>query len=171
MNDANPSVRPVRFCCKDTLRIPRREIFEGLIQLENWNSFKGYGPLPGIREATFVLRSEEGTGSVIKVENTDGSVHQERILEWLPEERAVIELSGFAFPLSAFATRFVETWSFAGEGEGSLVRRDFELYPVNDFIRPVLWLLSLLLRRAVSRHLKGLAKGDHSGESIALTKQ
>ncbi len=171
MNDATPSVRPVRFGCKDTLRIPRREIFEGLLNLEKWNSFKGYGPLPGIREATFVLRNDEGAGSVIRVENTDGSVHQERILEWLPNERAVIELSGFAFPLSALASRFVETWSFAVEGEASLIRRDFELYPVNECARPVLWMISLLLRRAVSRHLRVLAKGDHSGESISLTKQ
>ena len=159
MSHTAPRISPVRFHCEEILRVPRRDVFDGLVCLEKWKSFRGYGPLPGIREANFLLRNEEITGSIIRVESTDGSVHQERFLEWLPEERVVIELSGFSHPLSVFAVRFVEEWSFIPDGDTSRVRRSVELFPVNEYTRPVLWLISLLLRRAISSHLKGVASG------------
>jgi hypothetical protein len=63
-------------------------------------------------------------------------------------------MTGFSAPLSRLATEFVESWAFEREGTATRVTRSFELHPKSGFTRPALWLISLLLRRAIARHLR-----------------
>jgi hypothetical protein len=60
---------------------------------------------------------------------------------------------GFSKPLSRLATRFVETWEFEWVGNETKVARSFELNAKSMLTKPVLWIISIFLKRAIARHL------------------
>jgi hypothetical protein len=93
-------------------------------------------------------------GSRVRVTNRDGSGHVEEIVEWQPDRRLQLRLGEFSPPLSRLAAAFVETWELRREDGRTRVTRSFELIPRSRATRPVLWLISQLLRRAVARHLR-----------------
>ena len=72
---------------------------EAFLDLSQWPGFTGWGPLPGIRQANFLRRTDAVRGSRIAVINTDGSSHVEEILEWSEMDprrfRGVIRLGEF----------------------------------------------------------------------------
>ena len=144
---------PICFVVEAVLPLPPREIAGQMLDAANWTSFQGYGVLPGIREAVFEVVPPEVVGTRVRVTNTDGSRHVETIIEWRPDERVKLVMSEFRPPLSLLATQIVETWDFAVRPDATHVRRTFELHPRSVLARPALWLISLLLRRAVGRHL------------------
>jgi hypothetical protein len=93
-------------------------------------------------------------GTRILVQNTDGSRHVEDILVWQPGQHVVMKLHEFTAPLSNIATYFVEDWTFAPSAGGTQMTRRFEMHPKRAGGRPMLWVISLLLRRAVGHHLR-----------------
>jgi hypothetical protein len=147
-------VKPVTFICTETLPLAPAEIANQILDAANWTSFRGYGPLPGVRSAELETRTVEVVGSRTRVTNTDGSAHVEEIVEWNPDRRVVLRMSGFSPPLSRIADRFEEVWQFGRDGDQTIVTRSFSLYPKSPFARIPLFLISLLLRRAVARHLR-----------------
>lgn len=147
-------MRPIRFSCTDTLLLTPAEIAGRILDLANWTDFTGYAVLPGIKAAEFEVRTPGVVGSRIRVTNTDGSSHVEEIVEWQPEHSLRLRMSGFSAPLSRLATEFVESWAFEREGTATRVTRSFEMRPKSAGARPALWLISLLLRRAIARHLR-----------------
>lgn len=153
-------MKSITFFCTDTLTLAPEEIARQILDLSNWTGFTGYGPLPGIKAAAFEVRTPTVIGTRIKVTNTDGSSHVEEIVEWEPERRLRLDMTGFSPPLSRLATGFVETWEFERLGDGTRVRRSFEMRPKSGLARPVLWLISFLLRRAVARHLRRMRQAS-----------
>ncbi|MGM0586859.1 MAG: hypothetical protein ACQETE_00450 [Bacteroidota bacterium] len=116
-------------------------------------NISGIWPLPGIVEATFVKRTQEIAGSIIQVSNTDGSTHQEQIITWDPPKRIDIRFQRFSPPLSYLADHFIERWVVQnGHAETPTLHRSFELVPKHSWTVPPLWLISLLLRRAIKQH-------------------
>lgn len=149
----------IRFSCEATLPRQAPEIAAQILELERWPDFQGYGPLPGIKSAEFETRCEGEVGTRIRVTNTDGSQHSEEIRVWKPEEELVLEFSGFVPPLSWLALGFTERWIFAPDAAQSgatKVTRSFELRPRFILTWLPLWFISLLLRRALARHLQSL---------------
>ena len=73
----------------------------------------------------------------------------------------------FSPPLSRLATGFEETWDFRCIGPDTRVVRTFELHATSRATRPLLWLISLLLKRAIARHLRQMredsARPHHHG--------
>ena len=69
-------------------------------------------------------------------------------------------MKDFSPPLSRLATGFVETWEFERLGDGTRVTRSFEMQPKSFLARPVLWLISFLLKRAVARHLSQMRRAS-----------
>lgn len=151
-------MQPVRFTCSAALSLPPEAVAAQILDVANWSDFQGYGPLPGIREARFELRTPEVVGSHIRVTNTDGSSHVEEIAEWDLPRRLRLEFKDFSPPLSRLATRFDETWEFQRIADQTHVVRSMALHPRARWTKPVLWLISLLLRRAIARHLQQLAQ-------------
>lgn len=92
-------------------------------------------------------------GSRIRVQNTDGSGHIEEIVEWRPGEKVSLKLHHFTPPLNRLASHFVEEWNFETAQQGTLVSRNFQLFAKQPVTRPLLWLISLLFKRAIVRHL------------------
>ncbi len=147
-------MRPITFSCTDTLALSPAAIAGSILDLAQWAGFTGYGVLPGVRAAEYEARTPGVVGSRIRVTNTDGSSHVEEIEEWQPDRSLRLRMTEFSAPLSRLATEFVESWAFEPVGTATRVTRSFVLHPKSALARPALWLISLLLRRAVARHLR-----------------
>lgn len=143
---------PIHVRAARHLKLSPEQVGEAMLQLENWTDFRGYGPLPGIREARFRVRTPDVVGTEIAVTNTDGSGHVEQITEWLGPD-IVMRFDEFTAPLSRFAAHFIERWAFTPAPGGTSVVRSFELHPRTWWGGLLLRLIAPLMRRAVDRHL------------------
>jgi hypothetical protein len=146
-------MKPITFSCAETLRYSGDEIAEQILNLANWPDFKGFAVLPGIATAEFEVKTPEIVGSRIKVTNTDGSSHIEEIMEWQTNRRLRLHMKEFSRPLARLATGFLETWDFQRGIGGTNVIRSFELHARSVLTRPLLWVISLFLKKAIARHL------------------
>ncbi len=154
-------MRPITFSCSETLDIPPERIAGQILDISRWSGFQGYGVLPGIKAAEFEVRTAEVVGTRIRVTDTGGSSHVEEIVEWEPDRRFGLRMGDFSPPLSVLATGFGETWEFRCIGQDTRVVRTFSLHPKSIITRPLLWLVSLLLKRGIARHLRQMrASGD-----------
>lgn len=147
-------MKPIAFTCRQTLPCSPEQIARLILDLSLWPQFQGYGVLSGIKSGEFERQTPEILGTRIRVANTDGSTHVEEIVEWEPQRRLKLRMGDFSPPLSRLATHFDETWDFAHAGGDTQVVRSFELHPKSGWTRPVLRLLSVLLKRAIDRHLR-----------------
>ncbi|QDV35596.1 SRPBCC family protein [Tautonia plasticadhaerens] len=158
-------MKPITFSCEARLGLTPEEIARLILDLDRWPDFEGYGPLPGIRAAAFEARTPEVVGTVIRVSNTDGSSHTEEVVEWDPERRLRLRMGGFSPPLSRLATGFDETWEFEQGAGLTRVVRSFALHPRSSAGRPFLRLISLLLRRAIARHLRQMKEAGRTDQN------
>jgi hypothetical protein len=156
----SPHVKPITFSCTETLPLASKDIAAQLLDLANWTDFMGYGVLPGIKAAEFEVRTTSVVGTRIRVTNTDGSSHVEEIVEWQPDRRLRLDMKDFSPPLSRLATSFTEMWEFQRLGDSTHVTRLFEMHAKTPFTRPVLWLISFLLKRAIARHLARMRRAS-----------
>jgi hypothetical protein len=147
-------MKPIIFHCQAVVPFSPAELQAAFLQVEEWPSFTGYGPLPGIRQAQFQERTDQILGSVISVINTDGSTHIEEVIAWRPGVGMQLKMHQFSKPLSRLASHFLETWELEATLDETRVDRHFALYPTSLLTWPLLWMISRLLRRAVARHLQ-----------------
>lgn len=159
-------MKPVRFSCVETLSLPPEAIAAQILDVANWPDFAGYGPLPGIESAVFERREDGVVGSRIRVTNRDGSAHVEEIVEWDVKHRLRLRMHEFSPPLSRLATEFFETWELTQCDAATRVVRSFEMVPRSVWSRPLLWMISKLLKRAISRHLRQLRDAVAHGDGL-----
>lgn len=139
------------FTTESTLPAPPERVFAYIVDLSKWPLFTGYGPLPGIAEAS-VEGGTVGLGSRIRVRNTDGSVHHEVVEVFEPGRRYVIRME-LAPPVSYVMASIHETVALEPEGDGTRMRRTFVVTPRSWLTAPIAWLFGgVLLPRAVERH-------------------
>jgi hypothetical protein len=150
-------MKPWVVVCTRTSRLTGEEIGAQILRLENWPDFQGYGPLPGIAEAQFEIRTPDVVGTRIRVRNRDGSTHIEEIVEWQPAERITLEMKEFSWQMKLFSDRFVERWEFERSNGETAIRRSIELQHRSVFGWLVLAAISGLLKNAVDRHLAQIA--------------
>jgi hypothetical protein len=110
--------------------------------------------LPGIKVAQFEVTAPDVVGSRIRVTNTDGSSHVEEIVEWHPDSRLGLHLKEFSAPLARLANWFEETWDFERSGNATKVTRSFKLHAKSALTRPLLMVIPILLKKAITRHLR-----------------
>ena len=147
-------MQPITFSCEENLPLAPADIARHMLDLSRWPQFHGYGPIPGIKTATFDLQTPGIVGSRIRVTNQDGSSHIEEIVEWEPNHRLQLQMKEFSPPLSRLATGFEETWAFNRIKNGTHVTRSFRLHPKSTLGSLLLQGISFLLKRAVTRHLR-----------------
>jgi hypothetical protein len=153
--------KPITFACEETLGMLPEQIAQQILDISRWSSFQGYGVLPGIKAACYEVRTPEVVGSRFRVTDSNGSSHVEEIVEWEPDRRIRLHMHEFSPPLSRLATGFEETWEFSRIGRQTRVVRFFELHPSCSAARPLLWLISILLKKAIARHLRQMREsGD-----------
>ena len=136
---------------------PPDVIFDKILDLENWQSFTGFGPIPGIEQATFENPDSPVPGRRIRVKNLDGSQHVEKVTHWNAPNSITMELKEFSAPLSTLASHFIERWKIEAQSHQILIVRSFELFPKNSLVYPLLWIISRFLKLAVARHTRQLA--------------
>lgn len=153
-------MRPITFSTGELLSLSPEEIAGHILNLSRWPDFLGYGVVPGIRSAEFERRTPEVVGTRIKVVGTDGSVHVEEIVEWEPTRRMALWMGEFSAPLGWFSTHFDEAWEISPRGVKTQVDRTFEMYPRSLFWGPVLWVISLFLRRSIARNLRQMRRNS-----------
>ncbi len=150
-------MKPISLTVNIPLASTPELLFENILELENWTSFEGYGPLPGIESARYESCTEEIVGRRIRVLNRDGSSHVEEILTWDCPYGLTMELKEFSRPLSYLATHFIESWTVRTGDSGTHIVRSFQLFPKNLLTRPPVWLIGRFMRRAIARHTAELA--------------
>lgn len=150
-------MKPITFSCEATFLQQPEQIANQILDLSKWPDFKGYGPLPGIKQAQFEVKTDEIIGTRIRVVNQDGSTHIEEIVEWEPTRHLCLHLKEFSPPLSRLATRFEERWEFQLKGAGTRAVRSFTLHPKSILAKPILRLISIPLKKGIMRHLKEIA--------------
>lgn len=150
-------MKPITFQCHKLIASSPNEICSAIVDVDRWSEFGGYGILPGIKSAVFENQTADMVGSRIRVRNTDGSQHVEEIYKWIPGQGVAMKLHEFTPPLSHLATHFSEEWHLEARGTATHVTRSFEMYPRRLLTRPLLWLISLLFRRAIALHLEQMA--------------
>ena len=148
---------PIVFHCTAVIPAGASTICSRIADTTRWSDFRGYGILPGIKCADYETKTREMVGSRIRVCNTDGSGHVEEIVTWVDGSAVGVRLQEFVPPLSHLATHIDEAWSFQPEGSATRVTRTMHLYPRRSFTRPALWLISLLLRKAIALNLTEMA--------------
>ena len=149
-------MKPISFSCHETVALAPEDIARQILDVTKWPDFKGFGPIPGIKTAEFEVRTPDIVGSRIRVTNTDGSKHVEEIAEWQPHHRLRLHMKDFSAPLSRLATGIEETWDFERVGDETRVTRTFQMHAKSALTRPVLWAMSLLLKKAIARHMRTL---------------
>jgi hypothetical protein len=159
------SMKPIVFTCEETMHSPPEQIARQILDLSLWPQFRGYGVLPGIRSAEFEHQTPEVVGTRIRVTNTDGSTHTEEIVAWEPERRVKLRMGAFSPPLSRLATGFDETWEFTPLGSMTRAVRLFELHPKSAWSRPTLWIISVLLKRAIAWHMRQIKAATRGAAS------
>ncbi len=137
-----------------TSTLPSEEICELILDVSLWSSFKGCGPLPGIRSAFYDVRFPSIVHSKISVQNTDGSMHIEEIIEWDPQRRIVFLLKDFTSVLKNFATHFVEVWEFERKAEITHIKRTIAMYPSGILGSLLLIPISALMKKALEKNIK-----------------
>lgn len=149
-------MNPISFSCEQRLELSASEIAEQILDVSKWSSFRGFGPIPGIRAATIEVLTPEIVGTRFKVANTDGSTHIEEIVEWRPE-RVRMMFKEFSPPLARLATGIEEQWDFQAGSNETVVTRTFRMHAKSALARPILWLLSIPLKKAIVRHMRDMA--------------
>ena len=149
------------FKCELKSTLSSAEIRSRFLDLSQWPSFTGWGPIPGIQSARYIQQTESILGSVILVKNKDGSTHQEEIIEWeqvSPNHfRFLIRLNRFTGLIRLLSPEFIESWDIKEDRNhrGASINRSFELIGFGLVSRFVLRLLiAPLFRKAIQSHLE-----------------
>lgn len=124
--------------------------FAFICDLSKWPLFTGYGPLPGIVEAT--VEGDVCLGARIRVTNTDGSVHHEVVERFEPGHRYTIRME-LNPPVSYVMASIAEDVELTAVEGGTRIRRTFTVKPRSWLTAPIAWFFGgVLLPRAVARH-------------------
>jgi hypothetical protein len=161
-------MKPISFSCEEPLPLTPEEMARQILDLTKWPNFHGYGLIPGIKVAEFVVQTPGIVGSRIRVTNLDGSKHVEEIVEWQPDQRLRLHMREFSPPLSRLATSIEETWVFERYGNETKVTRSFQIHAKYALARPFLWLISILVKKAIARHLREMRTSGEAGCSTVI---
>ena len=127
-------------------------IFDSFLQIEKWNDFKGFGIIPGIKTANFIIKTDSIKGTIIWVKNSDGSSHKEEILAFEKDTYLKIKMYDFSRPLSYFASFFIEEWALKKIEDGYKVERSMTLHSKGMISKFILKVISRSLKKAIQVH-------------------
>lgn len=150
----------IEFSVTVELTHPPEKIFESILDVDEWTTFTGWGPIPGIKQAEIHNPDDGIIGTRIDVTNTDGSTHQETITEFVPDERLIMRMDGFSAPLNKLASHFIEEWIILNTEKQTYLIRSFTLHPLNAVSSLVLRLIAIFLKRAINQHTEQIINTD-----------
>lgn len=144
------------FTTVQELPVPPDRMFAFLLSVESWGLWSGYGPMPGIVRAER-LGGTWGVGTRVRVHNTDGSVHHERITCFEPPVRYAVTME-LPPKAQALMSAVDETLVLEPTATGTRLTRTFTTTPRAWWATPLVWAVTLgLLRPAARRHNEAAA--------------
>ena len=136
-----------------TLPAPQDAVFEFITSEEGFLSFRGFGPIPGLRSVQFDHGDFRTVGSVSTVTNTDGSTHRERVTVYEPSRRYAIQIDSISSPFRLLMDHAEESWLLTAASSGTAVERMFRFVLRTPLALPLaVPIAQLLFRQAVRRH-------------------
>ena len=106
--------------------------------------FRGYGPIPAIRE--IVLLGPLAIGSEREIRNSDGSVLRERVTALQPPLHHAYTLSGFRAPFAWLVRSGAADWQLQPLQDGTLLTWTYRFETTSAITHP---LAAALLRRCM----------------------
>lgn len=138
-------------------RLSPEELVEEILDVSSWRRFTGWGPLPGIDNATIIEQTTSLVGTRIAVTNSDGSTHEETVTVYVPGSQLGMQIDNFSSPLKHFVDYFFETWRF-DRGDGvTNIERTFVLHAKGLIGKIILIPVGFLLHRAIAVHTRTVA--------------
>ncbi len=155
-------MKPINISITGVTAQSSQELCAEFLDIERWSDFKGYSILPGIKSASFEVKTPGLLGSRIRVQNSDGSGHVEEIIAWDVENKIELKFQEFQPPLQKIATHFIETWDFRKASVGTHVTRSMRMYPKGLIGWFALLPISFLMKKAFEKNLNQTsnAKGE-----------
>ena len=132
-------------------------LFDFTNDAANFTSFAGFGPIPGIRKATYETAGVPRLGSKRRILKNDGTEHIEEITAFERPARHTSRITGLSPPFS-WLVRFGEDhWKFAADESGTVVERTFAFELTSPLAAFVAFpLLHFFMRMAVRRDLRNI---------------
>lgn len=132
--------------------VPPESVFAFITNLANWTSFTGWGPLPGIAEASLPPGETMREGARVAVVNTDGSRHHEVVTRFEPGRAYAVRME--LTPPAAYLMEGIEELVLLrAEGAGTRIDRTFSVRARSIFTFPMVHFIThVMLRRAVLAH-------------------
>lgn len=135
--------------------VPVARVFDIVTAVESLPTFVGYGPIPGIAKA--VHDGPLCEGAELRVHNTDGSSHRERIEVLDRPVRYRLRIFGFDSPFRFLVAHATEQLDFVEHGSGTIVQREFRFKLNSPLLLPLgLPLLHVFFARALDRNYERL---------------
>ena len=131
------------------LPLPLDDAYAFLISPPAYQTFIGWGPIPGILR----LDWEEGDSSVVgacaRVHNTDGSTHRETVTVADPPTRYAIRIDEFSSIFDKLVDHATEDWTLSSTGSTTRVERCFSFTLRSAMLKPVGLVIGGFFRKAV----------------------
>lgn len=121
--------------------MPIEQAFAEVTSPDNLDTFVGFGPIPGILEATVEGEDALGEGAVLRVRNTDGSTHRERIEVLEPPSRYRIRIFDFDSAFRHLVDHAIEQLDFSRYGGRTAIAREFRFTLKTTLLAPAAYLL------------------------------
>jgi Polyketide cyclase / dehydrase and lipid transport len=145
----------VKFTITRLFHAPAQRVFDFTNDDNNFTSFTGYGPIPGITRARYETPGPPRLGAIRRIEKTDGTEHREEITLFQPPTRHTSRITGLTPPFSWLVREASDDWIFRAEGKAlTVVERTFSFELTTPLAAPVAWLiLQLFMKKAIARDM------------------
>lgn len=141
-------------CIAETLEfpVPPDDAYDFLVSPAAFETFTGWGPIPGIDRLEWQHGGCSQEGSVATVYNTDGSTHRERVVLAARGERYEIAIDEFSSAFRFLVSGARETWVLEPNAAGTLGHREFVFQLRSAAGYPIGLLVAKFFRNAIVRN-------------------
>jgi Polyketide cyclase / dehydrase and lipid transport len=147
------------------LALPPGTAFEVIVPIDLSLIFKGYGPFPGVRGTSNQTGAWDHVGASRNPELSDGSTANERLTEYTRGHSFAYELTDLTNPLGHVVHGMRGEWTFAPDGDGTLIRWSYEFKPKAGMGPLIRFGLAPLWRRYMERVLSATARIAETGQA------
>lgn len=117
-----------------------------------YETFTGYGPIPGIDRLEWHEGDSKTAGSRATVHSKDGSTHTERVVLADRPTLYAVEISEFSSAFRLLTKGATERWGMIPVAGGTKLERTFEFELRSSLLWPVGAALGSLFRKALQRN-------------------
>lgn len=135
-----------------TLPLGAEATYDFLTSPPAYETFTGYGPIPGIERLEWHEGDSRTAGSVATVHSTDGSTHTERVVLAERPTLYAVEISGFSSAFRLLTKGATERWGMVPAPGGTRLERTFEFQLRSPLLWPLGAALGGLFRKALQRN-------------------